>query len=95
MNENKPGASEKHAFSVFSRNEMNISGVREVISFDDSNVSLSTVEGNMSVDGEGIRVSVLDTDSGHVVLIGKINAVYYYDDAKASESRGFFGKLFK
>ena len=84
-----------HSFCVSSRSEMDISGVIEVISFDESNVMLMTDGGEMSVDGEGIKVSVLDMDTGRVSLSGKINAVYYFDDARESRSHGFFGKLFK
>ena len=84
-----------HSFTVSSRESMDIFGVREVISFDESNVTLMTFDGEMSIDGEGLRVGVLDTDSGRVLLSGKINSVYYFDDERDSKSHGFFGKLFR
>jgi sporulation protein YabP len=70
-------------------------GVREVVSFDSSNVTLTTDGGEMSIDGEGLRVGVLDIDTGRVSLSGKINAVYYFDNPSEPSSHGFFGKLFK
>ena len=95
MSEIKRENSLPHSFTVSSRSAMDICGVRDVVSFDESNVLLMTEGGEMSVDGEGLRVSVLDTDSGKVSLSGKINSVYYFDDASDSRSHGFFGRLFK
>ena len=84
-----------HSFSVSGRTAMDILGVREVISFDEANVTLMTEGGEMSIDGEGMRVGVLDIDSGRVSLSGKINSIYYFDDIREAKSHGFFGKLFK
>ncbi len=85
----------KHSFCLSERNYMDVFGVSEVVSFDASNVTLITSGGEMSIDGEGLKVGVLDIDSGKVSLSGKINAVYYFDDPVSSHSHGFFGKLFK
>lgn len=90
--ENLGGA---HSFCVSERNSMDVIGVREVVSFDSSNVTLTTDGGEMSIDGEGLRVGVLDIDTGRVSLSGKINAVYYFDNPSEPSSHGFFGKLFK
>ena len=95
MSEIKRDNSLPHSFTVSGRSSMDISGVREVISFDESNVMLMTDGGEMSIEGTGLKVSVLDTDSGRVSLSGKVNAVYYFDDAAEPRSHGFFGKLFK
>lgn len=84
-----------HSFTVSDRAAMDIFGVREVVSFDEANVMLMTEGGEMSIDGEGMRVGVLDIDSGKVSLSGKINSIYYFDDVRESKSHGFFGKLFK
>ena len=84
-----------HSFCVSERNSMDVIGVREVVSFDSSNVTLTTDGGEMSIDGEGLRVGVLDIDTGRVSLSGKINAVYYFDNPSEPSSHGFFGKLFK
>ena len=41
-----------HSFTVSDRTAMDIFGVCEVISFDESNVMLMTNGGEMSIDGE-------------------------------------------
>ena len=75
------------------REKLDISGVVDVIRFDDVCVVLQTRCGELTIDGKNIKISVLDTDKGLVSLDGMIDAMYYTDDNK-KEKRGFFGKLF-
>ena len=75
------------------RENLYISGVVEVVRFDDLSVVLQTVCGELTVDGKDIKISVLDTDKGMVTVDGEIDALYYSDNIKA-EKRNFFGRLF-
>lgn len=92
MNEEKR---KSHAFAVRDRGVMEITGVTEVISFDEKLVLLSTDAGNLSVEGENLRVGTLDVERGEIRLGGKINGVNYYDTGKNEEKKGFLGKLFR
>ena len=78
---------------LFSREKLDVSGVLDVIRFDDLCVVLQTRCGELTIDGKNIKISVLDTEKGVVSLDGTIDAIYYSDDNK-KEKRGFFGKLF-
>ena len=78
---------------LFSREKLDVSGVVDVIRFDDICVVLQTRCGELTIDGKNIKISVLDTEKGVVSLDGTIDAIYYSDDNK-KEKRGFFGKLF-
>ena len=80
-----------HSFSSNGRKGINISGVREVLSFDDSGVSLETECGSMAVEGEDLHVTVLNITEGKVAIEGKINGVYYFD-RNSDKKRGFFSK---
>ena len=89
------GASEikrEHDIKLFGRKEMRISGVREVVSFDEESVRLMSVEGEIYVEGENIKIGVLDTDKGVVTLTGKINGFYYVNEDKG-EKKSFFSRL--
>lgn len=90
------GQTEKqtHGFSVQMRKEMSISGVKSVESFDEHEIVLQTQGGEMTVEGEGIRIGVLDTDRGVVTLSGRIDAVLYGEEG-ADEKKGFFGRMFR
>ena len=85
---------QRHRFSVEQRKEMQIEGVKEVESFDDRGITLQTVGGDMTVEGEGLRIGVLDMERGVVSISGRIDAVYYATEDETGK-RGFFGRLFR
>ena len=77
--------------TLLSRKALDADGVIDVLSFDESLVSLSTTLGLLVVEGEEMRVKRMDTDAGVVSLEGKISAIYYTDD-RASHKKGLFGR---
>ena len=83
-----------HGININMRKHMDISGVREVDSFDELGVILRTVCGDVTIEGKDIKVNVLDTERGVVSLEGKIDAVFYSDNDDGKK-HGFFGKLTK
>ena len=85
------GQNKIHSFISENRDGIKIKGVSEVISFDDSGVALETPLGNMAVEGEGMRVTTLNTDDGIVEISGRINGVYYYE-TKPMPKRGLFSR---
>lgn len=85
------GQTKIHSFYSENRDGIKIRGVSEVISFDDGGVALETPLGNMAVEGEGLRVTTLNTDEGIVEITGKINGIYYYDTRPATK-RGLFSR---
>ena len=93
MNENKStGVQMTHEISMKSRKRMSISGVREVIRFDENAVDLSTVCGELSIEGEGLHIGVLDTERGVVTLEGtSIDGMWYLRE-DAAKHKGLFGK---
>ena len=66
-----------HDIKVIKRNHVEISGVKEVMSFDDISVVLMTVCGELEIGGNDMHVSVLDTEQGIVVLEGQIESLIY------------------
>ena len=76
------------------RKEMSIEGVRDVESFDESCVILHTTGGEMTVEGSGLRIGVLDTERGIVTLSGSVDGVFYASE-HTDEKRGLFGRLFR
>ena len=76
------------------RSEMSVCGVEEVINFDEDGAHLKTVDGELYIEGSGIKIGVLDTDRGVVSMSGKINGAYYSGDGEKSR-RGLFGRRAK
>lgn len=78
---------------IESRKKLNVSGVKEVESFDDETIQLDTTLGKMTVKGENLHIISFNTESQELCATGKIFAVVYVTDAKVSG--GFFSRLFR
>lgn len=85
------GEIREHSFFSKMREGISISGVSDVVSFDESGVSLETLCGSMAVEGEGLHVRTLNMSDGIVEIDGKITGVYYFDN-RATSKRGLFGR---
>ena len=70
-----------HSLVATDRREITVKGVSEVISFDETLVRLVTTCGLLNLEGEGLRVRVLDLKSGTVIVTGQLNGVLYEADA--------------
>ncbi len=80
-----------HAFSSRGREGIAISGVLDVISFDDRGILTETLCGSMAIEGEGLHITVLNITEGKVTVEGKISAVYYFED-RPKQKKGLFGR---
>lgn len=83
-----------HEFRVTNRKQMSIDGVKDVIGFDETEVELLTVGGDMTVEGSDLRVKVLDVERGVVTLEGKIDGIFY-TEATRGEKRSFWARFVK
>ncbi len=77
------------------RSKLSISGVLDVLSFDDQVVILETELGLLTVKGENIRINKLSIDTSEVIVEGDISSLSY-SDKEADKSKGsFMSKIFK
>ena len=88
MNENIRG---RHSFSSTGREGIAVSGVIDVVSFDENGVVMDTEFGSLAVEGEGLHVRVLNVEAGQVTVEGRINGVYYFDNSPRPR-KGLFGR---
>ena len=76
------------------REKLSISGVIDVLSFDDQVVIVETELGLLTVKGENIRINKLSIDTSEIVVEGEINNLAYSE--KEIEKKGsLLGKIFK
>ena len=78
----------EHKISLDKRSAMSVSGVLEVISFDDRCVYLKTDCGELNIEGEGLKIGTLDTEKGVVALEGRVDVLYY--SIEKDKKRGIF-----
>ena len=61
------------------RGKLSISGVNDVLSFDDQVVMVETELGLLTVKGENIRINKLSIDTSEVIIEGDISYLAYSD----------------
>lgn len=84
-----------HQVKLIHRKNLEISGVKEVDSFDNEEFLLETVQGFLIIRGQNLQLKNLDVNSGNVTIKGKIYELSYIDETNEEKAKGFFSKLFR
>ncbi len=85
-----------HNISITQRKNINISGVKKIDNFDESEFLLETNMGYMQIKGANLEIIKLDTYQGDVVIKGKIDSLSYLEKEKKQENKeSILAKLFK
>ncbi|MGL4522733.1 MAG: sporulation protein YabP [Bacilli bacterium] len=84
-----------HDVNMQGRKTVDITGVKQVDSFDSEEFLLETVMGYMVIKGYNLQMNNLDVDQGIVSIKGKITGMTYLDEGPTQKSKGILGKLFK
>lgn len=95
MNGSNKGTVQEHDVVMRSRRLLDITGVKQVESFDNEEFLLETVMGFLAIRGQNLQMKNLDVDKGIVSIKGKVFDIVYLDEQHAEKAKGFFSKLFK
>ncbi len=66
-----------HKLTLNERRELTMTGVTEVVSFEDNAVVLHTDLGTLIVQGAGLKLKTLSLEGGQVAVDGSISALVY------------------
>lgn len=77
------------------RGKLSISGVNDVLSFDDQVVMVETELGLLTVKGENIRINKLSIDTSEVIIEGDISYLAYSDKEMEKNKGSLISKIFK
>ena len=81
-----------HKLILDHRKDLTVTGVTEVVSFDDSTAVLRTEQGTLLVHGSALQLKTLSTDGGQVVVEGNVSALVYENTGnKGGWKRRLFG----
>lgn len=81
-----------HKLTLSERKQLTMTGVTEVVSFDDGAVVLHTQLGTLEIQGEELKLKTLSIDGGQVAVDGHICGLLYEEPRS---SRSFWGKVRK
>ena len=77
------------------RNKLTITGVLDVLSFDDEIAILETELGLLTVKGENIKVNKVSLESADVIIEGEIRSLEYSNKNYDKKQGNFISKIFK
>lgn len=85
----------KSSLNLENRKKLTLSGVVEVMSFDEEKIELTTKLGNLTIKGEELKMNKLDVQNGDVIIIGNIASMVYNGKESKKNSESLLSKLFK
>ena len=77
------------------REKLSISGVTDVLSFDDQIIIIETDLGLLTIKGENIRINKLSIDTSEAIIEGNINSLVYSNSDFQKKGGNIINKIFK
>lgn len=96
MEDNTSINKKAHKLILNNRRTGNLTGVSDVLSFDENEIILETDQGMLMMKGKELHVSRLMLDKGEVDIDGRIDSVTYSEQgSRAEHTESLLGRLFK
>ena len=77
------------------REKLNVTGINEILSFDDQVVILSTELGMLTVKGSELKINKLNIDESEVKIEGNIINIGYSQNIDDKKNDSIFSKIFR
>lgn len=81
-----------HSLSLQNRNELNLTGVTDVDSFDEETISAYTDYGCLTISGSNLHIEELNLETGKLEVKGEITALVYSN--KTAKNDNFLKRIF-
>ena len=91
--ENMPRMEGAHHVILEGREQLSVSGVEEVESFDETQIVMYTTKGTLIVRGGDLHIEKLSLDGGDLKVEGEIDSLTYEDSGR--DKGGLFSRLFR
>ena len=76
------------------RKHLTISGVEDMINFDENTISVITNLGNLLIKGSDLKINTFSVEIGDIIIDGNIDNISYTNNKK-SNSKNFWSNLGK
>lgn len=87
------GQEAPHHILLEGREQLSVSGVEEVESFDENTIVMSTSHGVLVVRGEDLHIEKLSLDGGDLKVEGMVDSLSYEEQGR--ERVGFLARLLR
>ena len=78
----------RHTLTLENREKLTVSGVEDVLNFDEGGVVLKTVMGVLTVEGNGMRIINLNVDTKEIEIEGTVYGMMYSGERGEGRERG-------
>lgn len=85
---------QKSCMQLEDRKKLSLTGVVEVMSFNDEKIILNTVLGKLKIDGRNLKMNKLDVKNGDVIIDGHVESMIYCGKVKVKRRKLSLKKLF-
>jgi sporulation protein YabP len=87
----------EHSLNLVNRQRMELTGVKNVLNFDEEEILLETNLGYLAVNGEQLHIIMLNLDEGEVAIQGAVNHFAYKAPGTDFKAKGksLLGRLLK
>ena len=93
-NKNDKKPSRTYGLVMDRRDHLTLTGVKDVVSFDETLVLLNTEGGQLTVNGQGLHVARLMLEEGQLVLDGTVDSLVY-DERRSGRKGGLTARIFR
>lgn len=76
-----------HTLALESRSKLSITAIDDVISFDETLISLRVGENVLNISGDVLSIKHLSLENGEITVEGNISALVYFDDTPRKKRR--------
>lgn len=84
-----------HNINITERQNVQVSGVTKIDSFDNEEFLLETTAGPLGIKGKDLEIIKLDTYEGTIIIKGVIDAFSYFDTSKSKKENSMIARLLK
>ncbi|MEQ8201855.1 MAG: sporulation protein YabP [Syntrophomonadaceae bacterium] len=78
----------EHSLTMDNRQKLHLSGITNVIAFDEEEIVLETSQGYLFINGADMHITMLNLDQGQVAIQGNINNLGYKAQGTDLKTKG-------
>jgi sporulation protein YabP len=93
--EKKVRSASRHSLNIDRRESVNVSGMTDVISFDEETVIGETEMGIIIIRGSNLHVKRINLENGELSVSGEIDGISYENPSGYTKGKSLISRLFK
>ncbi|MCL2203183.1 MAG: sporulation protein YabP [Defluviitaleaceae bacterium] len=93
--EERKRSASRHSLQIDRREHVTVTGLIDVISFDEESVIGETEMGVIIIKGGNLHVTRINLDSGELLVSGEIDGITYENPGGPAKAKSLLGRMFR